>query len=119
MMEHILKDLGVNDISTAPDGLKALELFKNAFLGGEPYSFVFLDLMMPVMDGQSTLKIMRIIEKQGGITGDDAAVIIMTTSCDSPNDMMDAIQSECTDYIVKPVSTSTLRSTLAKYTHIN
>jgi len=118
MMKFMLNDLGINDISIAPDGLKALELFKNAFLGGAPHSLVFLDLMMPVMDGQSTLKIMRAVEKQSGKTGKDAAVIIMTTSCDSPKDMMDAIHSECTDYLVKPVSIGSLRSTLSKYNFI-
>jgi two-component system, chemotaxis family, chemotaxis protein CheY len=115
MMEFMLNDLGINDISIAPDGMRALELFKNAFLGGAPYSLVFLDLMMPVMDGQSTLKIMRAVEKQGGISGEEAAVIIMSSSCDSPKDMMDAIYGECTDYIVKPISAVSLHSTLSKH----
>lgn len=119
IMEHLLNEFGINDITIAPDGMKAVELFKNAFLAGTPYSLILLDLMMPVLDGQSTLKIMRVVEKQRGITGDNTAVIIMTTSCDSPKDMMDAISSECTDYIVKPVSSDSLRSILSKYKFIN
>lgn len=119
VMVLILNELGIDDITTAADGLKALELFKNSFLEGAPYGLIFLDLMMPVMDGQSTLKIMRAVEKHGGVAAKDGSVIIITTSRNSPNDMIDAIQGECTDYIVKPADIHTLRTILARYGVIN
>ncbi|HXE96905.1 MAG TPA: response regulator [Dongiaceae bacterium] len=115
-MENNLRDIGVLDITKAGDGLQATKLFREALQGGTPFSLVFLDVVMPEMDGQEALKRMRAMEKDAGISGGDKATIVMATSLNSPNDMMDAlVGGDCSDYLVKPFDIGDLRAILVKY----
>lgn len=116
MLELLLNDLGIEDVSKAVNGIRALELFDAALQDKEPYSLVLLDIVMPEMDGQEALKRMRALEKDAGMSGAGRSVIIMTTTLHSPNDMMESlIAGDCTDYIVKPLDENNLRVMLAKY----
>ena len=116
MMEGILNEYGIKDITQAEDGLQAMEHFERALLSGAPFSLIFLDIVMPVLDGQETLARMRAIEKKAGITGDDRAIIIMATSLHSTEDMIRAlIDGDCTDYLVKPFEAEDVHTMLVKY----
>ena len=116
MMNGMLDDFGFHKVTEAEDGLVAVEHFETAARSGEPFELVFLDIVMPVMDGQEALKRMRAIEKEAGVSGDDKATIIMATSLHSTNDMIDAIiDGQCDDYIVKPFEPEDLLGLLEKY----
>ena len=107
---------GITDVAKAGNGLQALSRFEEALKGGAPFSLVFLDIVMPEMNGQAALKRMRAFELEAGITGDDRSIIIMTSSLGSPEDMIEAlIEGDCTDYMVKPLDEGNLRGMLAKY----
>jgi two-component system, chemotaxis family, chemotaxis protein CheY len=68
------------------------------------------------MDGQEALKRMRALEQGAGISKNNKTTIIMTTSLNSPEDMITAlIENDCTDYIVKPVDQNLLKAMLNKY----
>ena len=116
MMETALNDFGVSDVTKAENGLQGLKIFADGLQSGAPFSLVFLDIEMPVMDGQEALKGMRALEKEAGLTGDDRATIIMATSLNSPADMMTAlIDGDCTDYFVKTFDVAEIDGLLAKY----
>lgn len=116
ILNSILNDLGIKNVTMAINGVHAVEHFEQALLNGAAYSLVFLDIVMPEMDGQEALKRMRALEKGSGTGGNDKTTIIMTTSLNSPADMITAlIENDCTDYIVKPVDENALRSMLVKY----
>ena len=116
IMASILEDVGIANVTKAINGLDALEQFKEALQSGTPSSRVFLDLVMPEMDGQEALKRMRTMEKDAGVGGNAKTTIIMTTSLSSPADMITALlDGDCTDYVVKPVSEAILRAMLTKY----
>ena len=116
IMASILEDVGIANVTKAINGLDALEQFKEALQSGTPYSLVFLDIVMPEMDGQEALKRMRTMEKDAGVGGNAKTTIIMTTSLSSPADMITALlDGDCTDYVVKPVSEAILRAMLTKY----
>lgn len=116
MMENILSSYGLLDVAKAGNGLQAVELFQTALQQGTTFSPVFLDIVMPVMDGQETLRRIRAMEREAGITGDARAVIIMVTSLHSTSDMMTAlIDGDCSDYLVKPFEAEDLRAMLVKY----
>jgi two-component system, chemotaxis family, chemotaxis protein CheY len=115
-LEVMLSIQGISDVTKAGNGLLALNCFEKALQEGAPFSLVFLDIVMPEMDGQAALKRMRALESEAGITGDDRSIIIMTTSLGSPEDMMEAlIDGDCTDYMVKPLDEGNLHGMLAKY----
>ncbi|MBI2355389.1 MAG: response regulator [Deltaproteobacteria bacterium] len=115
-MELMLNLLGITDVTRAVNGLQAVELFGQALKAGKPYSLVFLDIIMPEMDGQEALKRIRTMEREAGVSGTDRSIIIMTTSLGSPNDMMEAMfEGDCNDYIVKPVDEAILGGMLTRY----
>lgn len=116
MLNYNLDNLGLENITRATNGIHALELFENALLDGSRYSLVFLDIVMPEMDGQEALMRMRAMEKKAGVSDENKTTIIMTTSLSSPEDMISALlEGDCTDYIVKPVTEDLLRLMLVKY----
>ena len=116
MMERMLKKLGIPDVKKAGNGLHAAKFFEEALEEGEPYSLVFLDIVMPVMNGQEALKLIRTMEKNAGITRDNQATIIMISSLHSPSDMIDALlYGDCSDFLVKPFEFEDLRGMLTKY----
>ena len=120
MMGSILTSYGIKDITTAGNGLLALKSFDQALQAKAPFALVFLDIVMPVMDGQVALKRMRAMEQEAGITGCDKAVIIMATSLNSTTDMVNAvIEGDCTDYLVKPFEAEDLRGMLIKYVYLD
>lgn len=115
-MELMLNLLGISDVTRAVNGLQATELFERALREATPYTLVFLDIIMPEMDGQTALKRIRALEKEAGLSKDDRSVIIMTTSLGSPNDMMEALfEGDCNDYLVKPVDEGALQGMLSRY----
>jgi two-component system chemotaxis response regulator CheY len=94
---------GLAEIATAGNGREAVDLFTNALAERNPFDLVLLDVMMPEMDGQQALKLMRQAEKQSGGAA-KKAVIIMTTALSSVDAMQEALlEGDCTDYLVKPV----------------
>lgn len=116
MLNLILDNLGFRNLTTAINGVQALKYFEEALLNGDAYSLVFLDIVMPEMDGQEALKRMRALEQAAGIGKNNKTTIIMTTSLNSPEDMITAlIENDCTDYIVKPVDQNLLKAMLVKY----
>ena len=116
LMDNMLREFGVRDITPAEDGLAAVELFRQALDSGAPYNLVFLDIVMPLMDGQAALKRMRGMEKEAGLTDGDRATIIMATSLHSTGDMIQAIiDGDCTDYLVKAFEPDDIRGMLLKY----
>ncbi len=98
---------------TAGNGNDAVEMVRKKISDGEHYDLICLDIVMPGMDGHETLKIIRELETAGNAA---PARIFMITSCDSPEQMMEAIATGgCDDYIVKPVISGNLSGLLAKH----
>lgn len=93
----------------AVNGKEALKAFDLAHSENNPYQLICLDIMMPEMDGQETLKEIRAREKQLGVDPQYEAKVIMTTCIDSPRAVIEAYyHGGCTSYLVKPVEKAKL-----------
>lgn len=104
------------EIETAVNGREAVERFKGALVEKNPFHLVLLDIVMPEMDGQQALKLIRQAEKQNEVAPEQKAVIIMTTALNSPENMEEALwEGDCTDYLVKPVVRADLMAMLRRY----
>jgi two-component system chemotaxis response regulator CheY len=116
MMEGMLNYYGIETVDKAANGQLAVEQFQEALSTGAPYNLVFLDIVMPVMDGQTALRQMRAAEAAAGVTGEKRATIIMATSLSSTTDMVDAlIDGDCTDYLIKPFEVDDVLGMLIKH----
>jgi two-component system chemotaxis response regulator CheY len=103
VMEEMLSEYGECD--TAENGRLGVEAFETAIDDGHPYDLVFLDIIMPEMDGQEALKKIREIEENRDVMELDEATIIMTTSLSDSKSITDAMyKGEATSYIVKPAT---------------
>ncbi|HPO61835.1 MAG TPA: response regulator [Candidatus Kapabacteria bacterium] len=101
VMQEILLAFGEADV--AENGFKGLELFTTALVDSKKYDVIFLDIMMPELDGQQVLAQIRRIEEDYEIFGLDGVKIIMTTALDDFDNIKTAFKNQCEGYIVKPI----------------
>lgn len=90
-------------VSIATNGKEGLNIFKNTTEKDSLFSLIFLDIMLPEMDGQEVLKEIRRIEKGRDVRGFDSVKIVMTTALDDSKNVMQAFRSQCEGYLVKPI----------------
>jgi two-component system chemotaxis response regulator CheY len=100
------------ECDVAVNGNEAIGAFKQILLANECYDLVCLDIMMPGMDGQETLKRLRALEREHGITDADRAKVIMTTALEDHDNVMAAFSNACDGYVVKPIEKRKFLETL-------
>ena len=106
---------GVAECEMAENGLDAVEKFRTAFEGGNPYDVIILDIVMPEMDGHEAAKEIRQIEKEWGVTANKGVNIIVLSSLSTPNDVIQAyVSAQSAAHLVKPVHPDKLLATLSK-----
>lgn len=111
-MSKFLSAYGECDITI--DGMEALEAFMMAWDDGKPYDLICLDIMMPTLDGEKTLKMIRDIEKQKGIEDSNRVKIIMTTALNDTDRVFNAFETGCEAYASKPINTDKLVEVIKK-----
>ncbi len=111
VMQEIMLSFGSCDV--AEDGMQAIELFTTAHLTGMLYDVVFLDIMMPEMDGQEVLAKFRKVEEMNSIKGLDGVKIIMTTALDDFHNIKTVFKNQAEGYIVKPIDKDKVVNALA------
>ncbi len=95
------------------DGAEAIEAFRLSWEAADPYAVVFLDIMMPNIDGHEALKEIRTIEKQMGVHDLEKTKVIMTTALEDPRNVVEAYYEGGADaYLVKPIIRESLMKTL-------
>jgi two-component system chemotaxis response regulator CheY len=97
----------VGEIQTAEDGEAGLEAARAAILEERPFDLICLDIMMPKIDGQTVLKEIRAMEDERQVAPGKGAKIIMTTSLDDQNNLVEAIP-RCDAYLTKPIDRANL-----------
>ena len=102
LLQQLLKDYGQSHI--AVNGQEAVEAMQLALEANDPYNLICLDIMMPKMNGQDTLKEIRRIEAKKGIARAECAKVIMLTALSDKTNVLEAIQHQCDCYLIKPCS---------------
>ncbi|MBO6146343.1 MAG: response regulator [Lachnospiraceae bacterium] len=105
VVTRLLKRTGIK-IDTAESGAKTLELIKK-----KKYDIIYLDHMMPEMDGIETLHRMKELPDNKNA---DTPVIVLTANAVSGSREM-YMNEGFTDYMTKPVSYLTLKNSLVRY----
>lgn len=103
LLAGILRDFGTCDI--AADGNDAVAAFSGALNEGAPYHLIFMDIVMPGLDGQAALRQIRAIEQERNVSHADLVKVLMTTARTDGRSMMEAIiESKACSYILKPIT---------------
>jgi len=113
MMQKLLEPYG--DVDVVVDGEEAVEAFKMAWEESAPYEIVFMDIMMPKMDGHEALKRLREIEREMGVKSADEVKVIMTSVLEDPKNVIEAYYGgSATNYLIKPIDREKLEDELER-----
>jgi two-component system chemotaxis response regulator CheY len=96
------------------DGLEALDAFLLSLKEKNPYDLVFLDIMMPKVDGVKVLKVIRNLEEENGVATEDRAKVIMITALGETDYVQQSFEIGCEAYATKPIDTEKLIQVLRK-----
>ena len=111
LSRRILKELlsPEGDCDIAVNGQEAIDLFNLSHESKRPYDVIFMDIMMPIVDGMEALRNIRAQEKKMAIPPQLAVKVIMTTALDDPRTVIKSFnECEADAYIVKPLSKNKL-----------
>jgi Response regulators consisting of a CheY-like receiver domain and a winged-helix DNA-binding domain len=94
---------GCGECDIADRGEDALRLVEKALDRAEPYAVIFMDIMLPGMDGLQTLERIRAMENQWKGLGPVRMPVIITTSLDDNSQASRAfIHGQAVSYMTKP-----------------
>lgn len=102
LLLEIVKDLGTCDVAVS--GNEAIQAVETALHRQDRYNVIFLDIVLPGMDGQLVLKSISDTEKKYGIAGLDNEKIIMTTMLEDYDNIRRAFAEQCEGYLIKPIT---------------
>jgi two-component system, chemotaxis family, chemotaxis protein CheY len=112
-LEYILHPYAQCDV--AVNGEDAIMAFQRALEETRPYSVIFMDLLMPVIDGPRALNEIREIEKDHGLAGDTCCKIIITSVLEDGEDTHNAMYlGSATSFLQKPVDEKSILTELRR-----
>ena len=101
---------------TARNGQDGLNAFDQALRFGHPYDVIFVDVMMPGMDGHQALERMRHLEHEQGISSSGAAKVIMISALDDTRTVYRAFfEGQALSFLAKPFTCDSVLNELRKF----
>lgn len=107
VVTHFLKRMSIS-YDIANNGIEAVNCFKQ-----NKYDIVFMDLMMPEMDGYEATKHMRQFEAASG-AAKRTPIVAVTANIGASKDS--CLNVGMDDYLNKPIRLDVLKATVEKYT---
>lgn len=101
LLQSLLSPFGI--CHTVANGYEAIKAFGMASDQQEPYHLVCMDIMMPGINGQETLRSLRSMEEDRHLAPNRCAKIIMTTGLNRPKDVSESYKALCDGYLTKPL----------------
>jgi len=89
LLASLCRKIGIQCM-IADNGKTALEMMEH-----RSFSIYIVDLMMPVMDGRTFIRILKEREPE--------AIVLVETALDSPHTIIDIMKMGVFDYVVKPI----------------
>lgn len=109
-MGLLLKKYG--EVEFAVNGTEAVEKFRNALMDKKPFDIIFLDIMLPNMDGHGVLNSVKSLEEENDIFGFDGVKIVMTSALDDNVNIKSAFREQCDAYLTKPINSDKIKNVM-------
>ena len=112
---RLMLSVGIDDLAEcveAVDGLEAVTCYIRALDENIPFSAVFMDVVMPNMDGKQTLRNIRAIEESRGLRPVPVYLV-------SASETLDGVEELATGLLRKPPSRQLLRQIIQDLAAIN
>ncbi len=90
-------------IEEAINGHEAVDAVRRAIDDGHHFDLICLDIMMPGMDGQQALVLLRQLEADNGMPLGQGAKVVMTSAMEDSQDIMQSLNASADGYVVKPI----------------
>lgn len=100
---RILTELGFTQITECADGLKAWEVIREEATYGKPFNLMFLDIMMPGLNGVTLLRSVRQMTVYKKIP------IFMVTTENEKETIIKCVSYGASDYVLKPYHSKTIK----------
>jgi two-component system chemotaxis response regulator CheY len=108
LLKAYLHRIGYWNLAEAADGQEALDLLWEADRNGEAFGFIISDWNMPNMDGIELLKRIRMVPDWKSLP-----FLLLTTESEKAK-VVEAVQAQVSNYVVKPVDEQTLKEKMLK-----
>ncbi|MBW1705621.1 MAG: chemotaxis response regulator CheY [Deltaproteobacteria bacterium] len=103
ILKNILRQIGFTNISEADDGKTALNMLKK-----QKFDLILCDWNMPEMPG---IELLKQVKADGGLK--DIPFVMVTAEAQKDN-IIQAVQSGVSNYVVKPFTADTISEKLEK-----
>ncbi len=100
LLEKRLEKYGTSTF--AADGKAAYELFLKAHQDANPFAVIFLDIVMPEIDGHEVLVNIRKWE-EAHLEPEEAAKIVMVSAMKDTKNIFTSVKEGCDNYMTKPI----------------
>lgn len=118
VLQKIMSEFG--DVTLASDGKEAVAIYLDNHSKGAKFDLICLDIMVPEIDGQEVLKIIRTHEIENGNNSlQKRSKIVMITALNDIENLMESFREQCEGYIIKPFSREKIRRTLNQLNIVN
>ncbi|MDT8446259.1 MAG: response regulator [bacterium] len=101
LLQALVKPFGSTE--QVENGLDAIASYQAALELGEPYEVIFLDIMMPLMNGHDCLAKLRELEWDKGLEKGEGSKVVMVTALGDARNVMTAFSAGAEYYLVKPI----------------
>lgn len=108
----ILGEFGTSEV--AVNGNEAVSAYERKMLEGRHYDCIFLDIIIPGIDGHAVLKRIRETEAERGIHGFERTKIIIVSNLRDMKNIAKSFREQSDSYIVKPVTKKKVEQELGR-----
>lgn len=113
VLQKIMSEYG--EVIVAGDGREAVNIYFDYASKNQRFDLICLDIMVPEIDGQEVLKIIRNHETENGMNNLKLrAKIVMITALNDIDNLMSSFREQCEGYIIKPFSREKINKTLSQ-----
>ena len=110
LMQKMLAPYG--EVDTATNGLEGITMYNESINKLSLYEIIFLDIMMPNINGFQVLKEIRELEERYEL---ENTKVVMTTALDDFQNVKKAFDYQCEAYLVKPITKDKIRDIFIKF----